>query len=296
MKRMRRLILSVSLAAIWAGVPLKAQLSAPNDVGVAMGHLHLNVTNTEALNKFWLELGGVPTKLGTYDVMKFPGVFIMLNLHTVLLVCENNAVCELRASQTPAEPPTGGSVGSVVNHVGFKVPNVQESLAKWKAAGLKTVSGSNPQQFFLFTPDGLLRIEILEDKSLTVPIAFHHVHYWVDETGPGGADSVQEIKAWYVKMFGATPGMRGTNQADDLPGVNLTFSKSPTPTVGTKGRVLDHIGFEVKGLDAFCKSLEARGVKFDRPYARGSTGNVSALLTDPWGTSIELTEGLNRLQ
>jgi catechol 2,3-dioxygenase-like lactoylglutathione lyase family enzyme len=275
---MRRLILTLSFAAIWAAVPLWAQLSAPNDAGVAMGHLHLNVTNTEALKKFWLELGGVPTKLGPFDVMKFPGVFIMLNL------------------RPPAEPPTGGSVGSVVNHVGFKVPNVQESLAKWKAAGLNTVSGSNPQQFFLFTPDGLLRIEIMEDKSLTVPIAFHHVHYWVDETGPGGADSVQEIKAWYVKMFGATPGMRGTNQADDLPGVNLTFSKSPTPTAGTKGRVLDHIGFEVKGLDAFCKSLEARGVKFDRPYARGSTGNVSALLTDPWGTSIELTEGLSRLQ
>jgi catechol 2,3-dioxygenase-like lactoylglutathione lyase family enzyme len=275
---MRSLILTLSFAAIWAGVPSWAQLSAPNDAGVAMGHLHLNVTNKEALRKFWLELGGVPTKLGPLDVMKFPGVFVMLNL------------------RPPAEPPTGGSVGSVVNHVGFKVPNVQKSLAKWKAAGLNTVPGSNPQQFFLFTPDGLLRIEILEDQTLTVPIAFHHIHYWVNEAGPGGTDSVQEIKAWYVKMFGATPGMRGTNQADDLPGVNLTFSKSPTPTVATKGRVLDHIGFEVKGLDAFCKRLEAMGVKFDRPYARGSTGNFSALLTDPWGTSIELTEGLNRLQ
>ena len=26
---------------------------------------------------------------------------------------------------------------------------------------------------------------------------------------------------------------------------------------------MDHIGFEIDGLEAFCKKLEARGVKFD---------------------------------
>ena len=64
----------------------------------------------------------------------------------------------------------------------------------------------------------------------------------------------------------------------------------------TKGRALDHIGFEVRNLEAFCKKLEASGVKFDEPYSKSrNPGYASATLTDPWGTTIELTEGLNRL-
>ena len=35
-----------------------------------------------------------------------------------------------------------------------------------------------------------------------------------------------------------------------------------------KGRSLDHIGFEVKNLEAFCKNLEADGIKLDRPFTR----------------------------
>ena len=38
--------------------------------------------------------------------------------------------------------------------------------------------------------------------------------------------------------------------------------------------MLDHIGFEVKGLEAFLKRLEASGVKLDRAlYALGSVGH-----------------------
>ena len=56
--------------------------------------------------------------------------------------------------------------------------------------------------------------------------------------------------------------------------------------------MLDHIGFEVKDLQAFCRKLEAAGVKFDEPYSKAPSGFARAMLTDPWGTSIELTEGL----
>ena len=56
-------------------------------------------------------------------------------------------------------------------------------------------------------------------------------------------------------MRGALP------RAADLPGVNLTFSGAPAPVVGTKGRALDHIGFEVKGSrEFFVRQLEARGI------------------------------------
>jgi glyoxalase/bleomycin resistance protein/dioxygenase superfamily protein len=58
---------------------------------------------------------------------------------------------------------------------------------------------------------------------------------------------------------------------------------------------VDHIGFEVGNLEAFCKKLEASGVKFDKPYCKSRhDGFASAELTDPCGVSLELTEGLNR--
>ena len=122
------------------------------------------------------------------------------------------------------------------------------------------------------------------------PIASHHIHFFVAEA------AIPEIKAWYAKTFGAKPGKRGDNEADDVPGENLTFGKSPTPTEPTKGRALDHIGFEIKNLEAFCKNLGASGIKFDRPYSPQVAPGLSiAFITDPWGTYIELTEGLDKL-
>ncbi|HTM51465.1 MAG TPA: VOC family protein, partial [Bryobacteraceae bacterium] len=89
---------------------------------------------------------------------------------------------------------------------------------------------------------------------------------------------------------------RGKFEAADLPGVNLTFSASEGAVSPTKGRALDHIGFEVKDLEAFCRKMEADGVKFDVPYRKiPALGLSVAFFTDPFGTYVELTEGLSRL-
>jgi catechol 2,3-dioxygenase-like lactoylglutathione lyase family enzyme len=262
-------IFVLGLAAMLIPSVSRAQLAAPNDAGASMGHVHLFVQDVDAAKKFWVAVGGTSFKFGQNEGAKFPGVLILVR----------------------KGEPAGGTVGSVINHIGFNVPNVPEALAKWKAAGLKTELGNNPGQCFLFTPDDLTRVEILENKSLTVPIAFHHVHFFVP-----GDTSVTEIQSWYVKTFGAKAGKRGQFEAADMPGVNLTFTKSDTPTVTTKGRMLDHIGFEVKDLEAFCKKLEASGVKLDLPFTkRPELGITMAYITDPWGTYIELTEGLNKL-
>jgi catechol 2,3-dioxygenase-like lactoylglutathione lyase family enzyme len=271
---MRKIItmLAFGLAALLLPVVSRAQLAAPNEMGVSMGHVHLFVQDVDAAKKFWIAVGATPIKFGPNEGMKFPGVLILVR----------------------KGEPTGGTVGSVINHFGFNVPNVPEALAKWKAAGLKTELGQNPGQCFLFTPDDMTRVEILENKSLTVPIAFHHVHFYVPDSG--GNTSVTEIQSWYVKTFGAKAGKRGQFEAADVPGVNLTFTKSDTPTVPTKGRMLDHIGFEITNLEAFCKKAEASGVKFDLPFTkRPELGIAMAYITDPWGTYIELTEGLNKL-
>ena len=49
----------------------------------------------------------------------------------------------------------------------------------------------------------------------------------------------------------------------------------------------------MKNLEAFCKKLEAQGVKFEVPYSvRPEIDLKLAFLVDPEGTRIELTEGL----
>jgi catechol 2,3-dioxygenase-like lactoylglutathione lyase family enzyme len=262
----RRLI--STLVAIWmvgAGMAW-AQAFPPNEAGVTMGHWHLNTRDIEANKKIFVTLGGTAMKAGNFDVVRFPGVIVYLH--------QNNA-----------PPPTGGTVGTVVNHVGFIVQNTQQAVAKWKAAGLDVLPGGNGRtdQAFIVTPDQL-RIEILEDKNQRFPIQHHHVHFNVRE------NQIPEIQAWYAKVFGAKPGMRGQNKAADLPGANLTFSATDMPTVTTKGRVLDHIGFDVQNLEAFTKKLEAAGIKLDRPYTKQDTGAALAFIYDPWGTYIELNE------
>ena len=81
-------------------------------------------------------------------------------------------------------------------------------------------------------------------------------------------------------------------ESDDLPSVNLSFGGTK-PLLGTKGRAIDHIGFDVQNLEEFVKGLEARGIKLEAPIRQVPNTKVKvAFLTDPYGTYIELTEGL----
>jgi hypothetical protein len=60
-----------------------------------------------------------------------------------------------------------------------------------------------------------------------------------------------------------------------------------------KRRGVDHIGFEVKNLDAFVKNFEAQAIKMDAAVRQlPGTELKIAFVTDPYGTYIELTEGL----
>jgi catechol 2,3-dioxygenase-like lactoylglutathione lyase family enzyme len=284
---MKRVVAVLGMVLLWSAGPIHAQLSAPNRAGVTMGHLHYNVRDVEANKKFWIALGGQPITVGATEVIKFRGVLIFL---------------------TQAES-LGGTEGSVLDHIGFKVPRVEPVLAALKGAGQKVQESRSTTVVNVFTPAGD-RIELFQEltenarfildpgrtdavaerhnRPMTDPIASHHIHIYT----PQGADG--EARSWYVRMFGATPGTRYHYKAADVPGMNLNFLGSADRLAPTKGRTLDHIGFEVKHLEAFCRTLQANGVKLDAPYAKGRNGIATAFLTDPWGTYIELTEGLDR--
>ena len=50
--------LGVVAAVLFCATASPAQLNPPNDMGVTIGHMHLNVHDVEAAKKFYLELGG----------------------------------------------------------------------------------------------------------------------------------------------------------------------------------------------------------------------------------------------
>jgi catechol 2,3-dioxygenase-like lactoylglutathione lyase family enzyme len=219
----------------------------------------------EANKKLFLGMGGKLFMPGGNPLMMFPGVYINLNLGT--------------------ETGNGGTQGSVVNHVGFIVNNVQEQVAKWKAAGVPVLPGTNnrPDQAFVVTPDGV-RIEILEDKAQSVPVRNEHVHLFLPEA------EIPKAQAWYAKTFGGKAGTRNNAPVVDIPGVQMRFTKADTAQAPTKGRVLDHIGFDVKDHAAFVKKIQADGIKLDDEPRKVPNGSTIAYITDPWGTRIELIE------
>ncbi len=254
------------LLPLAASVLLSAQTVAPNSQGVSMGHLHLNSADPDAQRKFWVDLlGARPAKLGPVEVYAIPGVLVMVT----------------KKPQAP-EPMEG----SVVNHLGLKVKDFDSYKARVQAAGFQFTSPS-ATQMIINGPEGV-RVELTGDAEMATPVAHHHIHFATPDIFP--------MRQWYADTFGAIPGRRGKFEAADLPGVNLSWNKTEAKTVPTKGHTLDHIGFEVTNLEGFIKKLESKGIKMDVAYRKvPSLGIAIAFFTDPWGTYIELTEGLSQV-
>ncbi|SPE30046.1 Glyoxalase/bleomycin resistance protein/dioxygenase [Candidatus Sulfopaludibacter sp. SbA6] len=259
---MRRLFVFAASAAA-----LFAQLPAPNESGVSMGHLHLMVADPDAQKKLWVGvLGAEVAHMGSLELLKLPGMFIVVG--------------------KARTPPSEGTEGSTVNHVGFLVKSYVDMKAKLQAAGLTFASdNAATKQLMVNFPDKV-KLEFTEDATLQVPVAMHHIH--ISTPDP------EKARAWYVKTFGAKPGTRGNFLAAMIPGGEVDFRKAQQAEAPTKGRSLDHIGFEVKNLADFCKKLQADGVTFDMQYREMPQlgGLKIAFIVDPEGTRIELTEGL----
>ena len=138
---------------------------------------------------------------------------------------------------------------------------------------------------YVMAPDGVW-VELQEDPSLHVPIAGYHIHFWTPEH--------EELLDWYSEVFNLRIRPRGRIQTTtDVPGMNMSFAGSDVPTEPTRGRSLDHIGFEVDDLEGVLREAEGEG----QSSSTSSTARAravelkSAFLTDPAGTYIELTEG-----
>ena len=141
---MQRIVELVACAAFAAatGVAGADDLSAPNAAGVAMGHLHYVVRDVAANKAFWVKLGGRSVLFnGTTEGIVFPDVVVLLR----------------------QGEPAGGTEGSVVNHVAFRV----KSLAAIERAGFKVeYIAQVPGVGSVHTPEGE-RIELFDDELAT---------------------------------------------------------------------------------------------------------------------------------
>ena len=250
---------------VFAAAPAFAQLAAPNASGAAIGHIHLNANDVDAQSRFWTIVGGKIVQREKITMVQFPGIYILLR----------------------KQDYTGGSVGSTINHFGFYVRDFEASVARWKDAGLNWEPVKNPQtgQGFLMGPDSV-RVEIYENRSISTPMQMHHIHLMVPDP--------LLAQKWYVENFGATAGKRAQFETVNVPGTEITLSKAAESQAPTKGRSVDHMGFEVKNIDAFVAKLQTAGIKTDGAVrtSANASGLRIAYITDPWGTQIELTEGL----
>jgi catechol 2,3-dioxygenase-like lactoylglutathione lyase family enzyme len=242
--------------------PLAAQLPAPNDAGVSAGHLHMMVRDPDVHKKIWVDvLGAQVVNAGPLELLKLPGIFLVLGKGDT----------------------ADGSEGSAVDHFAFRARDLPAVKTKLAAAGVPIVR-DDPREMVAMFPDKV-KVEFYAAPTLAVPLEHFHVHFFTSDP--------DRLRAWYAKHFGAPATSQGNATVQGVPGMAFSVRKTDMPQAATKGRSLDHIGFEVKGLEAFCKKLEADGVTFDTPFRDvPRIGLKIAFVVDPAGTRIELTEGL----
>lgn len=252
----------IFIALLLLSAPAGAQLPAPNAAGVSAGHMHLMVRDPAAHKKIWVDvLGAQAVKSGSLELLKLPGIFLVLG----------------------TAERADGSEGSALDHFAFRVKDLAGTSAKLKAAGIPLTRDDSLEIVAIF-PDKV-KVEFYPAPALTVPIEHYHAHFYTAD--------VDGLRAWYAKHFGAATPTASNANAMGVPGMSLSFRKTDAPQAATKGRSLDHIGFEVKNLEAFCKKLAADGVVFESPFRDvPAIGLKIAFLIDPAGTRIELTEGL----
>ncbi len=151
--------------------------------------------------------------------------------------------------------PTGGSVGSGVDHIGFSFTDLEAKMAGWKAAGVKIVEDIREVQglfklAFVEDPWGN-KIEVVEDHQW---LGFHHIHL-------RSADPAAEL-AWYESLFGGVPDkLKGRIAGLRYDGLWLLVGRAEGELQPTQGRALDHLGWSFDDLDAAIADMQARGVE-----------------------------------
>jgi catechol 2,3-dioxygenase-like lactoylglutathione lyase family enzyme len=247
--------------ALVAALSAFAQPPSPGVPIIGAAHIHLNSADPNAAIAFWTDtIGMSSSSAGSFSSVSTLGVKILFTRKT----------------------PSGPSAGSAIDHIALKVPDLQPVVERLSKTPYKPLHPqTSADRLMINGPDGV-RIELIEDNSMYTLLEFNHIHL--------SSKQPKEMQAWYIRNLGARPGFVDTADSIVLPGANLAISQVDS-ALPTADRAIDHISFEVKDLENFCRQLVENGVKLDStPHAVPELSASVALVSDPWGTRIELME------
>ena len=178
------------------------------------------------------------------------------------------------------------SAGSVLDHIGFSVADLDATMSRLAAAGVKITTPARdiPGLFriaFVEDPWGT-RIEVVQDPQ---KLGLHHVHL----RGPDPSATL----AWYVDKFGGkTDKMKG--QLDGIQYGDVWILAQRGDAVPSAGHAIDHIGFRPVNLDSTIARLKTKSVKVTAEpraltLASGTTMHI-AFIEGIDGVRIELVQ------
>ena len=244
------------------------QLAEYNSEGLTFGHVSLNVSDTQHHTSLWVNhFGGVVAYEGESTIIQLPNMMLLLT----------------------NDEQSIGSRTTVMDHIGFKVRDIETFLDKWRSAGFEVgrefIGAEGQQNAYITMPDEIY-VELQEDQALPESVTAYHLHFYTSE--------YRSLLNWYLSAFDLSMRPRGSiSTTTNVPGMNLSFADSSTTRLATTGSAIDSIGFEVKNLDRTLQTLRDKQISITPPSKfLTSLGIKSAALTDPSGVTIILTEGL----
>jgi lactoylglutathione lyase len=237
---------------------------------VPYDHLHLSATSAqEAVNWYSKHFGGIPGSFnrGDADVVQYPVDRVFYDDLSVIFF---------------EREPTGGSMGTGVDHIGFSMANVDEITANVLADGGEQIGDfvefSGMKIAFVVDPWGT-KIELIDDPETR---GLHHIH--LSSLKP------RETLTWYQSIFGGEiVQWKGVLPAINYSDVWLMVAQTSETVVPTQGRAMDHLGWASENLDDFGENLRLNGVEFSMEPLSFRGIRIS-FIEGPDGVRIEVVE------
>ena len=184
--------------------------------------------------------------------------------------------------------PTGPSVGSGVDHIGFSFKDLGAKMASFETAGIKILEPIREvnglfKLAFVEDPWGT-KIEVVEDHEW---LGFHHLHL----RSPDPAVTL----SWYADIFGGTrDSLKGRISGLRYGTVWLLVSRHEGELMPTQGRAFDHLGWQFPDLRTAAEEIKRKGVEFTiepRPFTNPlGEDMLISFVTGPDGVRIEIVQ------
>ena len=175
------------------------------------------------------------------------------------------------------------SEGSVIDHIGFSVADLDAKMKELQAAGVKVVAPVRDvaglfKFAFIEDPWGV-KIELVQDPDT---LGFHHIHLQLPDPDASFAWYQARFGGERTKLKGRIDGLR---YAGGLWLLALKADGAPP----SNGRAIDHLGWRVRDIEAAFAGSRSKGDKVTME-PRNIRDVKAGVIEDPHGVRIELAQ------